>query len=424
MRRLRLRLIYSGTALVLAATVLSLAFLWTGSGFRTWAEVRSSQAATWPAITWTNPITGLTQPVHLTHAGDGSGRLFVVEKPGRIRVIRDGDLLSTPFLSIVDRVADDAGEQGLLSVAFPPGYISKGYFYVNYTDLDGDTVVARYHVTDDPDIADPDTEEVVFTQTQPYANHNGGQLAFGPDGYLYIGMGDGGGAGDPEGAAQDPASLLGKILRIDVELDPVSSQPFTPTTAVYLPMIARSGGLAYRIPPSNPYTQTAGYRDEIWALGLRNPWRFSFDRTTGDLYMGDVGQRDWEEIDHQRAQSNGGENYGWNIMEGTHCYPDPPCDQSGLVLPVTEYDHSDGNCSVTGGFVYRGSGNPNLQRIYVYGDFCSGRIWGFVREEGVWQTSLLADSDLRITSFGEDQAGNLYVIDFESGTIYEIIEMR
>jgi glucose/arabinose dehydrogenase len=364
-----------------------------------WVYLPILSAGGGPVITLTEQVDGLEKPTHVTHAGDGTGRLFVTEKPGRIRVVRGGTLLVTPFLSITDRVRSAGGEQGLLSVAFPPGYEDKGYFYVDYTDNDGDTVVARYHLTADPDVADPGSEEVILTQTQPFGNHNGGQLAFGPDGYLYIGLGDGGGGGDPEGNAQDPTSLLGKLLRIDVE----------------------SGAMPYAIPSSNPYTETAQYENEIWALGLRNPWRFSFDGATGDLYIGDVGQNDYEEIDFQPASSGGGENYGWNIMEGMHCYSSATCDQTGLVLPVVEYDHSVG-CSVTGGMVYRGTGNPNMDGIYFYGDYCSGRIWGLFRQGGAWDESLLADTDLTISSFGEDEAGNLYVADFGRGAVYQITE--
>jgi glucose/arabinose dehydrogenase len=352
-----------------------------------------------PGITLIEHVDGLENPTHVTHAGDGSGRLFVTEKSGRIQVVREGTLLSTPFLSITDRVGSTGGEQGLLSVAFPPGYEDKGHFYVDYTDTDGDTVVARYHVSVDTDVANPNNEEVILTHTQPYANHNGGQLAFGPDGYLYIGMGDGGGGGDPEENAQDPTSLLGKLLRIDVE----------------------SGATPYGIPPSNPYTETTGYQDEIWALGLRNPWRFSFDRSTQDLYIGDVGQNDYEEIDLQPASSSGGENYGWNIMEGAHCHPSDPCDRTGLILPVAEYDHSVG-CSVTGGMVYRGRESSSLEGIYFYGDYCSGRIWGLREEQGRWRERLLVDTDLTIASFGEDELGNVYVADFRGGVIYRISE--
>jgi glucose/arabinose dehydrogenase len=341
-----------------------------------------------------------------------------VEKAGLIRIVRNGVLESTPFLSITNRVGSSASEQGLLSVAFPPDYATKGTFYVDYTDVDGETTVSRFYRTADPDVADPNSEEVILTVDQPYANHNGGQLAFGPDGYLYISLGDGGGGGDPEGNAQNPATLLGTILRIDVEPYTVS----VPTThQVYLPLVLSQpvgSGLNYRIPPTNPFTQTTGYRDEIWAWGLRNPWRFSFDRSTGDLYIGDVGQGTYEEIDFQPSASLGGENYGWPILEATHCYPSAPCDSTGLVPPVAEYDHSQG-CSVTGGVVYRGS-DPDLQDIYLYGDYCTGRIWGLVQEGEAWSTQVLTDTDLNITSFGEDEAGNVYVTDFWNGGVYQI----
>ena len=279
-------------------------------------------AVPWPQIVLSERFSGLSQPVHIANAGDGSGRLFVVERGGTIRVIRNGDLLGVPFLDIADRVGSAGGEQGLLSVAFPPDYASQGHFYAYYTDLSGNVVVARYFLTVDPDVADPAGEQVVLSIPHPtYGNHNGGQLAFGPDGYLYAGTGDGGGGGDPFGNAQDPGVLLGKLLRLDVE----SSSPLT-----------------YTIPASNPYTQTAGYRGEIWALGLRNPWRFSFDRLSGDLYIADVGQGSREEVDFQAAAGAGGENYGWNVLEGSLCY-DPPsgCTPPSLyVPPVAEYDHS------------------------------------------------------------------------------------
>lgn len=358
-------------------------------------------SADWPRIYLTMVSEGLSRPAHVANAGDGSGRLFVVEQAGRIRIIENGVLLSTPFLDIVSRVSC-CGERGLLSVAFPPGYASKEHFYVNYTDNSGDTVVARYELTADPDVADPDSEQMLLTVDQPYGNHNGGQLAFGPDGYLYIGMGDGGSGGDPGNHAQNPGSLLGKILRIDTE----------------------SGGdpTTYAIPSTNPYTQTVGYRDEIWALGLRNPWRFSFDGQTGDLYIGDVGQSSYEEVDYQPASSPGGENYGWNIMEGLHCYDAPSCDTSGLTLPIAEYGHSEG-CSVTGGMVYRGSDHPLLDGVYFYADYCTGPIWGLRRDGEDWQNALLYDADFRIASFGEDEAGELYITDYSNGAIYRITSL-
>lgn len=351
-----------------------------------------------PSVSLANPIDGFDRPVHIANAGDGSNRLFVVEQRGRILIVQNGARMPVPFLDISDRVSC-CGERGLFSVAFPPGYSAKGYFYVNYTDLHGDTVVARYHLTADPHVADPASEQVVFTADQPYENHNGGQLAFGPqDGYLYIGMGDGGSGGDPENRAQNPLEPLGKILRINVE----------------------SGVAPYAIPPTNPFVGNPAYLPEIWALGLRNPWRFSFDRLTADLYIADVGQQLYEEVDYQQAGSPGGENYGWRIMEGDQCYGAAACDRTGLTMPVATYDHSEG-CSVTGGIVYRGSQQGSLQGAYLFGDFCSGRIWGLQREGASWIRELLHQEDIRIASFGEDEQGEVYVTDLGNGRIYHIV---
>ncbi|GAB4531508.1 MAG: PQQ-dependent sugar dehydrogenase [Anaerolineae bacterium] len=378
---------------------------------------------TWPQISLSLHTSGLNQPLHIAHAGDGSGRLFLVERRGLIWIVKDGALLSTPFLDIASRVGDQEGEQGLLSVAFPPDYASQGIFYVDYTDNSGDTVVARYRLTSNPDVADPDSEEIILRIEQPYPNHNGGQLAFGPnDGYLYIATGDGGSGGDPDNNAQNPASLLGKLLRIDVG----PSQAISSNHRLYLPIIFAGEGPAnnntsYRIPEDNPYVNTPGYRGEVWSLGLRNPWRFSFDRETGDLYIADVGQGSYEEVNHQPASSPGGENYGWRIMEGFHCYNAGACDTDGLTLPVVEYDHSQG-CSVTGGLVYRGQDYPGMQGIYFYADFCSGRIWGLKYDGAAWQSALLLDTPYGIASFGEDEAGNLYLSDYFGGSIYRIIE--
>ena len=350
------------------------------------------------AITLTRHVGGFNQPVHITHAGDGSQRLFVVEQEGRIRIVKNQTLLSTPFLDISTRVSC-CGERGLLSVAFPPNYASKGYFYVNYTNNDGNTVVARYRVTSDPDVANPNSEEIILTVEQPFPNHNGGQLAFGPDGYIYIGMGDGGSGGDPQGNGQRPETLLGKLLRIDVE----------------------SGTQPYAVPANNPFVQSRFYRSEIWALGLRNPWRFSFDRQTGDLYIGDVGQGTYEEINFQPRASFGGENYGWNIMEGKHCFNSDSCNQSGLVLPIVEYSHSEG-CSVTGGVVYRGQQYPRLQGVYFYGDYCSGTIWGLKVTGTTVQNGRLLDTPYSVSTFGEDEAGEVYLADLGNGDIYRVTD--
>ncbi|MDR4507535.1 MAG: PQQ-dependent sugar dehydrogenase [Candidatus Brocadiaceae bacterium] len=344
--------------------------------------------------------TNLALPVSITHAGDGSGRLFISLQNGTV-VIFDGDqVLTVPFLDIRQRVSC-CGEQGLLSVAFHPNYITNGYFFVNYTNKEGDTVIERYRVSDNPNSADQDSAELILTIPQPFSNHNGGQLKFGPDGYLYIGMGDGGSGGDPENNAQNLGTLLGKMLRIDVD----NAAPFA-------------------IPPNNPFVNNPKARDEIWAFGLRNPWRFSFDRITGDLFISDVGQNRWEEANFQMANSSGGENYGWRLMEGNHCFnPQTDCNNDGsLVIPIVEYDHSLG-CSITGGYRYRGKKIQKLDGIYVYGDFCSGRIWG-AKEDGnkKWKTSELLDTDFSISTFGEDEEGELYFAHYSkaNGTIYRI----
>ncbi|MFN2227638.1 MAG: PQQ-dependent sugar dehydrogenase [Anaerolineae bacterium] len=342
---------------------------------------------------------GLEQPVGIAHAGDGSGRLFVVEKPGRIRIVRDGALRPDPFLDISGQVGSGGSEQGLLGLAFHPRYAQNGLFFVNYTDRQGSTVVARFSVSGDPNRADPGSQAVILRQEQPAGNHNGGHLAFGPDGYLYIGLGDGGGAGDRYGNGQNGATFLGAMLRLDVD-----------------------GGQPYSIPADNPFLDDPAVRDEIWAIGLRNPWRYSFDRRTGDLYIADVGQNVYEEVDVQPAGSGGGENYGWPIMEGQHCYPESAsCQQQGLVLPVFEYDHTQG-CSVTGGYVYRGQAFPLLRGIYVLGDYCSGRLWGLARDgDGQWRAAQVGQAEGLLTSFGEDEAGELYVVDMGGGALYRLV---
>ena len=334
-------------------------------------------------------VANQSQVVDIRHAGDGSKRLFmVVRNSGRIYILKDGTVLGDPFLDIGSRVGSSGGEQGLLSLAFAPDYATSGFFYIWYTDQFGDTTLSRFSVSGNPDLADADSEEKLLVVAQPFSNHNGGRLQFGPDGMLYLGIGDGGGAGDPQNNGQALNTFLGKIIRIDV--NPV----FNP----------------YAIPPDNPFVNDGNVLSEIWAYGLRNPWRMSFDRLTGDLYIADVGQGGAEEIDHQPANSPGGENYGWNIMEGPNCFSMLNCDQTGLTLPVTQYFHRDG-CSVIGGELYRGSDYPDLFGVYLYGDFCSGYIWGLSRNGNNWQSELLADTSFRILTFGESEDGSIYLSD-------------
>lgn len=341
-------------------------------------------------------VRGLSRPLYVTHAGDGSGRLFVVEQTGAIRIVQGVVLLDTPFLDVSGLISQEAlsggySERGLLGLAFDPAYAENGHFYINYTDRGGDTVVARYTVSaDDPNRADPNSASTVITVEQPYANHNGGHLDFGPDGYLYVALGDGGSGGDPQGNGQNPGTLLGKILRLDV-----------------------SGDSGYRVPPDNPFANDPNARPEIWAWGLRNPWRMSFDRETGDLYFGDVGQGEWEEINFQPADSAGGENYGWNAYEGTHIYSGA-APASDVVMPVLEYSHGTGGCSITGGYVYRGQAIPGLQGYYFYGDWCSGTLWTGIRDgAGTWHGEVSLESGRAISSFGQDEAGELYLVDHD-----------
>jgi glucose/arabinose dehydrogenase len=383
-----------------------------------------NSAAAWPTVQFQPLAFGFQLPVYVTHAGDGSGRLFVIEQDGKIRILHtNGDINANPFLDISGRVrspADGGGnEEGLLGLAFPPDYTQKKYFYVYYTNTDGNNRISRFRLSADTDIAEPATEELILLLEHPgHTNHNGGQLAFGPDGYLYIGTGDGGGGGDPEGNAQDLGALLGKILRIDVEF---TNAPADYST--YLPCMQKSdqdqGQVgAYRIPADNPFVGKPGARGEIWAWGMRNPWRFSFDSLTHDLYIGDVGQNVWEEIDFQPANSPGGENYGWSVLEGNHCYSSSTCDSTGKVPPVAEYDHTQG-CSVTGGYAYRGSTYPVLQGIYLYADYCTGYVWG-LQNDGGWQSIKLLESGLSVSSFGVGQDDEMYVTDLASGSVYQV----
>jgi len=354
--------------------------------------------------------SGLGSPVDIAAPRDDPTRLFVVEQGGRVRLIKDGTLVPDPFLDVATEVSC-CGEQGLLGLAFHPDYATNGRFFVFYTNTDGDEVIARYQVGVDLDHADPTSGRILLTIPDFAANHNGGELAFGPDGYLYAGVGDGGGGGDPQETGQDLTRLLGKILRLDVDVD---VPPY------------------YAVPPTNPFAGRTDARGEIWAYGVRNPWRFAFDRATGDLYIADVGQGSWEEIDVQPATSVGGENYGWDVFEGTHCFePTPPATEcpsppTGFTMPIVEYDHGEG-CSVTGGVVYRGCAMPDLRGTYFYADFCSAFIRTFVGPTAAdprdRTTELAPGMGLTIdnpTSFGEDARGELYIADYR-GEIFKIV---
>ena len=336
----------------------------------------------------------LTRPVFLTHAGDGSDRIFVVEQPGRIRVLANEEQAGADlFLDITSQVNSGPNEAGLLSLAFHPSYAENGRFFIYYTTGNLVSRVSEFAVAGEGETGNPESEQILLEVAQPAGNHNGGQLAFGPDGHLYVGLGDGGGSGDRFGNGQNRHTLLGSILRLDIDSAPGS----------------------YAIPNDNPFVgNEEGWREEIWAWGLRNPWRFSFDRLTGQLWTGDVGQNAWEEVDLIEP----GQNYGWNRMEGFHCFrPASNCDSTGLALPVVEYGHAEGR-SITGGYVYRGPQQGLLQGLYLYGDFVSRSIWGLRYDDGTVLTNdLLATSPSGIASFGEDEAGEVYIVGLD-GAIY------
>lgn len=347
----------------------------------------------------------LTSPIFVTHVPGDTTRLFIVEKTGRIKILRGGTVLTRPFLNVSSLITSSGSEQGLLGLAFDPHYATNGLFFLNFTNTAGNTVVARFQVSSDPDSAVLASRLDFLTINQPYSNHNGGMIAFGPnDGYLYIGMGDGGSGGDPENRAQNLDSLLGKILRIDVSSDTVI------------------------IPPGNPYFGAPGNRPRIWAFGLRNPWRWSFDRATGDLFIADVGQSAVEEIDFQPASSDGGENYGWRRKEGLNCYNPPTNCAVGVTLvdPIYQYTHASSRCSITGGYVYRGCAIPDLQGTYFFADYCTGEIWSF-NYDGSGITGFQArNTELGVTtggvsSFGEDAKGELYIVYLSAGKVFRIV---
>ncbi len=347
-------------------------------------------------------VAGLLKPLYLTHAGDGSGRLFLVGQTGPVQVLIEDVLQPEPFLDMTNLVNQDSlrqfSERGLLGLAFHPEFASNGRFFVHYSDHNGSTVLARYSMRpDEPDVVDTLSRQVLLTLSQPYANHNGGQIAFGPDGYLYFGLGDGGSAGDPLNSGQNPRTLLGSILRLDVDVD-----------------------TGYAIPPDNPgLVRNLLLSQQTWAWGLRNPWRFSFDRVTGELYIADVGQNLLEEVNVEPADSPGGVNYGWRVMEGSQRYSSGRI-TADMQAPAFEYGHDVG-CSITGGYVYRGASLPELHGVYFYGDWCTGVIWGAWRDlDGNWQTRQIFDTVMQISSFGEDEDGELYVIDY-AGVLYRLV---
>lgn len=352
------------------------------------------------------PDISYSRMVHITYPDDGTDRLFLVLQPGQVRVFSRETTSPRIFLDISDRISDGGNEEGLLGLAFHPDYSENGFFYTYYsTDSPRRSVLSRFSVKEgDPNQADPHSEVIVMEIPQPFQNHNGGQIVFGPDDYLYIGLGDGGSRGDPNRHGQNLETLLGSILRIDVPTD--------------------ESGNAYGIPEDNPlidYSDTE-VRKEIWAYGLRNPWKFTFDKVTGQMWAGDVGQNDYEEIDIIQR----GLNYGWNVVEGTHCYPShvETCNQENLEPPIYEYPRSGGNCSVTGGYVYRGSQMPSLYGAYIYGDFCSGRIWALWYDgTNVTENLELTKAPGRISSFGEDQDGEIYVLSFDKN-IYRLENTR
>jgi len=348
---------------------------------------------------WQLVVKAFKNPTDVVFSPDGTGRLFVLEQPGTIRIVKDGKISNDVFLNVASQLTSSGNEQGLLGLAFHPKYSENGLFFIAYTDKKGQPTLARYAVSkSSPDQADASSGKVLLSVPHPFPNHNGGEIEFGPDGYLYWGIGDGGAAADPFDNGQNVQTMLGAILRLDINTD------------------------VYAIPPDNPFKNVEKARPELWAIGLRNPWRFSFDSKTGDLYIADVGQNRWEEIDVQPAGSKGGENYGWAVYEGNMEFkPNPDVPRNKVVFPVTEYEHGDAGCSVTGGFVYHGKALPELDGTYIYGDYCSGWMWTLKRNGTAWTNTKFMESGFAITSFGLDADGELYVMDRKSGGLYKLV---
>lgn len=342
---------------------------------------------------------GLIQPTDMAAATDGTDRLFVTSRPGLIHVIDNGQLREEPLLDIREQVEHEMVEQGLLSIELDPDFAENGYLYVDYISHgDENTIVSRYQMAEDGQRVLPESATVILEVEQPHYSHNGGNVKFGPDGYLYIALGDGENPGDPHENAQNPGTLLGSILRIDV-----------------------NGGDPYAIPPDNPFVGHENARDEIWVYGLRNPWRFSFHPETGDMYIVDVGQWSVEEVNVQPADSPGGENYGWPIMEGDECYEADECDQEGLTMPVATYRNPDQGCAVIGGYSYYGTEYPEMEGVYFFGDWCSGNIRGLIERDGEWIQRIVLGTDLMFNAFGVDLDGEIYVLDYSAGGVFQIV---
>lgn len=395
-----------GSLHVIVIVVLIIAVL-GGLGFVLWKNFLAPKAAVVPQVT--TPLeppkvqlaelaTGLSKPVAIVSTNQlGDDRLFVVEQDGHIVIVKaDGSVTDQPFLDIASKVQSD-GEMGLLGLAFSPDYNQNGYFFVHYVDKNRNTTIARYKVSNDADRADAASEQILLTVAQPYPNHKGGDLAFGPDGYLYVPLGDGGSGGDPEDRGQNLGILLGKILRLDVSQVP------------------------YKVPADNPFVGQAGRKAEIWDYGLRNPWRISFDRQTGELYIADVGQGDFEEINVEPAAGKGGNNYGWRCYEGDSEFNLEGCAaRSDYIFPALAYDHTEDRCSVTGGYVYRGDKYPAMAGKYFYADFCGGQLYFMQLEGDRWPAELALQTTYSISTFGQSSSGELFLADYNTGTIYEI----